>query len=167
MSAEAKTEAPVRAAIKPKFISHGTLASRDLEKTRKFYEEFLNLEVVRTSPMSLMVRLNGQHVYAVVQSKEEFEMPRIYHNGLDVDSDNDVNEAHRSVIAAQDSWGLTRVTRPVAQHGTYSFMFWDFDGNCWEILSNPRGGYNWIFEKGDLEGRGHLDRSFRNERPND
>lgn len=167
MSNESRTDAPVRSAIKPKFISHGTLASRDLEKTRRFYEDFLNLEVVRTSPISMMVRLGGVHVYAVVQSKEEFTMPRLNHNGLDVDSDADVDEAFRTVNAVQNKWGLTRITRPVVQHGTYSFMFWDFDGNCWEILSNPKGGYNWIFEKGDQEGRGHLDRNFRAERPSD
>ena len=167
MTAQTSTTVAIRPDIKPKFISHGTLASRDLERTRKFYEEFLNLDVVKTSPISMMVRLGGEHVYAVVQSKEEYIMPRLNHNGLDVNSDGDVDEAHRSVTAVQEAWGLTRITRPVAQHGTYSFMFWDFDGNCWEILSNPRGGYNWIFEKGDLEGRGHLDRNFRNDRPAD
>ena len=35
--------------LKLKFISHGTLESKDLEFTRKFYEEFLGFEVVRTS----------------------------------------------------------------------------------------------------------------------
>ena len=45
--------------IKSKFISHGTLGSHDLERTRKFYEEFLGLEVVKTSPISMMVRLGS------------------------------------------------------------------------------------------------------------
>ena len=53
------------------------------------------------------------------------------------------------------------VTKPYLQHGTYSFFFWDADDNCWEILTNPEGGYRWIFNKGDLEGRGHLDRNFK------
>jgi hypothetical protein len=33
----------------------------------------------------------------------------------------------------------------------------DLDGNAREILSNPRGGYTWIFDKGDLEGKGRMD----------
>jgi hypothetical protein len=37
------------------------------------------------------------------------------------------------------------------------------DENFWEILSNPKGGYGWMFERGDQEGMGHLKRSF--ERP--
>ena len=165
MSVQDKAEAPVRPDIKPVFISHGTLASKDLERTRKFYEEFLNLEVVRTSPISMMVRLGGYHVYAVVQSKVEHNMPMLNHNGLDVATDAEVDEAWRTVTAHKDTWGLDRISRPIAQHGTYSFMFWDFDGNCWEILSNPQNGYTWIFDKGDLEGKGHMDRNFRNDRP--
>ncbi len=165
MTAETKSETPVRPSIKPTFISHGTLASRDLDRTRKFYEEFLGLECARTSPISMMVRLGGHHVYAVVQSKLEHTMPMLNHNGLDVDTDTEVDEAWRTVTAKKDEWGLERITRPIAQHGTYSFMFWDFDGNCWEILSNPKGGYTWIFEKGDLEGKGHMDRAFRQNRP--
>ncbi len=27
------------------------------------------------------------------------------------------------------------------------------------------GGYTWIFEKGDLEGKGHMDEKFRQDRP--
>ena len=47
------------------------------------------------------------------------------------------------------------------QHGTYSFYFWDADDNCWEILSNPEGGYDWLFNVGDQTGKGHLDRNFK------
>jgi len=77
------------------------------------------------------------------------------------------------VLSTQHGPGLThkqieeavieQVIKPVLQHGTYSFYFWDADDNAWEILTNPRGGYSWLFEKGDLEGKGHLDKKF--ERP--
>ena len=150
-----------KARVKSRFISHGTLASKDLDATRKFYEEFLGLEVVRTSKISLMVRLGGEHVYAVVLSKNMPEMPRLNHNGIDVQSDGDVDEAYRAVLAAQTAWGLYGITIPKEQHGTYSFLFWDADGNSWEILSNPPGGYSWMFEGGDLEGKGHWDPALR------
>ncbi len=151
----------VKSVINSKFLSHGTLGSKDLEATRKFYTEFLGLEVIRTSKISLMVRLGGDHVYAVVQSKKKDEMPRLNHNGIDVETDADVDAAHRSVIDGQQEWGLYNVTGPVEQHGTYGFHFWDADGNSWEILSNPKGGYTWIFEHGDLDGKGHFDKAFR------
>lgn len=33
----------------------------------------------------------------------------------------------------------------------------------WEILTNPPGGYGWMFERGDQEGLEHMSRKF--ERP--
>lgn len=150
-----------RPVIKSKFLSHGTLGSKDLDRSRRFYEEFLGLECVRTSKISMMIRLGGEHVYAVVKKPHLDEMPRINHNGIDVDTDADVDRAYEAVLAAREEWRLGKVTRPVHQHGTYSFHFSDMDGNAWEILSNPKGGYTWLFEQGDLEGKGHWDRSIR------
>ena len=151
-------------ALKLKFLSHGTLESKDLEASRKFYEEFLGCEVVRTSNISMMVRLGGQHIYAVVENKKsDFEMPFLNHNGLDVSTEAEVDECHRICKEQADKWGLTKISKPQVQHGTYSFYFWDGDGNAWEILCNPDGGYTWLFEKGEQEGRGHLSRDF--ERP--
>jgi catechol 2,3-dioxygenase-like lactoylglutathione lyase family enzyme len=155
------TAARVKPALKLNFLSHGTLESRDLDFTRKFYEEFLGLEVHRTSPVSLMVRLGGNHVYAVVLSKRTTEMPFLSHNGLDVETKSEVDEAHRITLEHAEKWKLRNISKPVLQHGTYSFYFWDADDNAWEILTNPKGGYSWIFELGDLEGKGHMDRSFK------
>src|SRR3954469_24305886 len=62
-------------ALKLRFLSHGTLESRDLEKTRQFYEECLGLDVVRTSPRSMMIRLGGDNTIAVVESPRKAAMP--------------------------------------------------------------------------------------------
>jgi hypothetical protein len=112
-----------------------------------------------------MVRLGGNHVYAVVFSKKKQRMDRLYHNGLDVETDAEVDEAWRLCTEQAEKWGLHDISKPSARHGTYSFLFWDADENAWEILSNPKGGYTWIFERGDLEGRGHFERGFRHKRP--
>ena len=151
--------------IKSKFISHGTLGSRDLDRTRDFYQTFLGFQVVQTSKISMMVRCGGDHIYVVVKKPNFPEMERINHNGIDVETDADVDDAHQAVIAAQEEWGLKKITKPVFQHGTYSFHFIDGDGNAWEILSNPRGGYTWLFEEGDLTGKGHWDKSIRDKIP--
>jgi catechol 2,3-dioxygenase-like lactoylglutathione lyase family enzyme len=122
-------------ALRLKFLSHGTLESRDLAFSRKFYEEFLGLEVVQTSPISLLIRLGGPNTIAVVYSKQANEMTLLNHNGLDVGTKEEVDEAHRIVCAEADAWKLKKITKPHLQHGTYSFFFWDADGNCWEILT--------------------------------
>lgn len=134
--------------LKLKFLSHGTLEAVDLDKTRQFYEEVLGLDVVRTSPISLMIKLGGHNTIAVVKSKKTQVMPLLAHNGLDVGSREEVDQAYEVVMREKDKWGITKVTKPVDQHGTRSFYFLDLDNNWWEILANPEGGYSWMFDKG-------------------
>jgi catechol-2,3-dioxygenase len=137
------------------FLSHGTLESRDLDKTRQFYEECLGIETVRTSPISLMIRLGGNNTIAVVESIRKAEMPVLAHNGLDVPTRKDVDDCHRILEAGKEKWGIRKITKPSDQHGTYSFYFCDLDDNWWEILANPPGGYSWMFTQGgDLQAWG-------------
>lgn len=152
----------VKPALDLKFISHGTLASRDLEFSRRFYEEFLGFETVKTSKISLWVRLGGDHVYVVVKHPpgEETVMPFLNHNGIDVETDEEVDEAYKVVMRDAEKWGLHDISEPLVQHGSYSFYFRDKDENYWEILSNPKGGYGWMFERGDQAGRGHLAKDY-------
>ncbi len=158
-------EKAVEPTLKLKFFSHGTLESRDLEFSRRFYEEFMGFEVMRTSKISLWIRLGGNNIYAVVQAPEgqKGEMPFLNHNGVDVANEDDVDECHRLVVRDADKWKLHKISKPLVQHGTYSFYFWDADDNAWEILANPPGGYSWMFERGDQAGLGHASRKF--ERP--
>jgi len=134
-----------------KFLSHGTLESRDLEKTRAFYEECLGIETVRTSPISLMIRLGGDNTIAIVQNPKKPPMPLLNHNGLDVATRAEVDECHRVLEEMKQRWDIKKVTKPADQHGTYSFYFSDCDENWWEILVNPAGGYSWMFQGHDLE----------------
>src|SRR5271163_2124938 len=102
---EAITEsAPAERAVEPtlklKFLSHGTLESKNLDFTRKFYEEFLGLEVMRSSKVSIWCRLGGQHIYVVVQVVEgkKSEMTFLNHNGIDVETEADVDECYRLAV---------------------------------------------------------------------
>jgi len=152
----------VEPALKLAFISHGTLECVDVDATRKFYEEFFGFQVVKTSSISLWLRLGSNHIYVAVQTPEaaKREMPYLNHNGLDVATEGEVDAAHKIVCEQAEKWGLHKISRPIVQHGTYSFYFWDRDNNCWEILSNPEGGYSWMFERGDQQGAGHLKKTF-------
>jgi catechol 2,3-dioxygenase-like lactoylglutathione lyase family enzyme len=156
------TEKP-KPALNLRFISHGTLETLDLDRARQFYENFLGFETVQASKMSLWVRLGGAHIYVVVKAQKKEKMPFLNHNGIDVATDAEVDEAHRITVSEAEKWGLHAITKPALQHGTYSFYFYDADDNCWEILSNPKDGYSWMFDRGDQDGLGHLKRSF--ERP--
>jgi catechol-2,3-dioxygenase len=160
MSDAAVTIRP-QARLKLNFLSHGTLESKDLAFTRAFYQAFLGLEVVQTSPLSILIRLGGPNTIAVVSSANKAPMTLLNHNGLDVETKEEVDAAYEAVLEDKDKWHLHKISKPALQHGTYSFYFWDADDNCWEILTNPKDGYSWLFEKGDLSGKGHLDRNFK------
>lgn len=156
-----KMEKSADPVLKLKFLSHGTLESRNLERAREFYTEFLGLEVVRTSPISLLIRLGGPNTIAVVEQKRKTsEMSMLNHNGIDVETEAEVDEAHSKVVEHAEKYSIKKISKPIIQHGTYSFYFWDMDDNAWEILTNPQGGYSWLFERGDQEGKGHMDKSF-------
>jgi catechol-2,3-dioxygenase len=152
----------VEPTLKLKFLSHGTLESTDLDFTRRFYEEFLGLEVIKVSNVSIWARLGGNHIYVVVLVKPERKTPMtfLYHNGLDVETEEEVDECHQLVTRDAEKWRISKISKPGVQHGTYSFYFVDADGNYWEILANPPGGYSWMFERGDQDGVGHMSRAF-------
>ena len=107
-------------ALKLNFLSHGTLESRDLDRARKFYEEFFGLDVVRTSNTSLLIKLGGKHTYAVVQNPKKAAMPVLNHNGCDVATEAEVDKCHEIVCEQAEKWGIGKITKPVAQHGTYT-----------------------------------------------
>lgn len=146
--------------LKTRFLSHGTLECRDIVATRRFYEEVLGLQVVQQAPIALFVRLGGSHCYAVVETKNENVAPMslMNHNGIDLGSEQEVRDAYDTLREVQEQWGIRKLTKPVRQHGTYSFYLQDLDGNWWEICHLPEGGYAFRFEHAetDLTGRDDL-----------
>ncbi len=141
------------ARLNTRFISHATLEASDLAKSKEFYEEFLGFDVIYMSPHALCIRLGGQNSIVVVRTANRALHTLANHNGIDVASREDVDEAYRACVDEKDKWGLSRITEPKDQHGNYSFYFWDSDNNCWEILANPPGGYSGLFDKAAGEAR--------------
>jgi catechol 2,3-dioxygenase-like lactoylglutathione lyase family enzyme len=135
-------------ALKLKFLSHGTLESTDLERSRAFYEGFLGLDVIRTSPRSLMLRLGGPTTIAVVKTANKTARTVYNHFGLDVTTRDEVDECYRVAVEQKEKWGLNFFAPPRDLHGAYSFYFSDIDDNWWEIQTNPEGGNSWMFKKG-------------------
>ena len=80
------------------------------------------------------------------------------HNGIDLASEEAVRDAHDLLQQVKDEYGIKRLTKPVRQHGTFSFYLQDLDGNWWEICHLPDGGYAFRFEHSetDLTGRDDL-----------
>ncbi len=136
----------VKPLLKTNCLSHGTVECHDLARARRFYEEVLGFEVVRTSSISLMMRRGKGTIIACVETKRKTAAGVYSHFGLDVDDRAAVDEAHKLVSGVRQEYGIKKIQRPVSQHGTYSFYMVDMDDNWWEILENPKGGYNYVFD---------------------
>jgi predicted lactoylglutathione lyase len=136
----------VKPALKTKFISHATIEAADLNASKEFFQEFLGFEVIWMSPHALCLRLGGKNAIVCVRTANRAAMTLANHNGVDVATRTDVDEAYERCKAEAERWGLHKITPPKDQHGNYSFYFWDRDNNCWEILHNPPGGYSDLFD---------------------
>jgi catechol-2,3-dioxygenase len=147
--AETTTETRTGSHLAPKMLSHGTVETHDIEEAKRFYSEFLGMEVAQTSAISLMLRLNSTTTIACVQTKGETAAGMFSHFGFDYETREEVDAAYETARAQKDNYGIRKITRPVDQHGTYSFYIVDFDGNWWEILTNPEGGYSYVFDLED------------------
>jgi catechol 2,3-dioxygenase-like lactoylglutathione lyase family enzyme len=142
--------------LKTGILNHGTLHCNDIAKTRRFYEEVLGLDVIQTSPMSLMVRKGTSHVYAVLEvPRDDAGMHMLNHNGFEVDSAEEVEAAYQKLLEVQDEYEIKKVMKPNTLHGDRCFYFCDLDGNWWEIVAVRQGGYVADFddEYWDLTGR--------------
>jgi len=137
--------------IKPFKLSHGTCMVGDLKRSRKFYREFLGLEVVRHGERSMMFRLGtGMHVVCVEFPPEKlWNMHVMHHWGVDVETRAAVDAAYESAKLEAEKWGLKKVQKPVEQHGVYSFYIQDFDNNWWEIQHAPHQ-HEANFARGDI-----------------
>ena len=143
-------------------LNHGTLACVDIAVTRRFYEEVLGLDVIQTSPRSLMVRKGGDFVYACVELPEgnkKDDMAMLNHNGFEVNSVEEVQSAYETVLKIKDEWGIKKVMPPRVMHGDHTFYFMDMDGNWWEIVYTNGGRYVDDFgtTESDLSGRHDLE----------
>jgi catechol 2,3-dioxygenase-like lactoylglutathione lyase family enzyme len=150
-STAAAAKAKKDSIVKPQRLSHGTLLCADMKRTRRFYEEFLGLEVVRHGPSAMMFRLNtGMHIVCVECGPDKlWEMHVLHHWGVDVGTQEDVDEAHRNAMKYKDEYGIKKIMKPVMQHGAYSFYLQDLDNNWWEIQCAPID-HETYFARGDV-----------------
>ena len=89
--------------VRPMLLSHGTLMCRDLAKSRRFYEEFLGLEVVRHTRPAMMLRLKtGMYVVAVCIGEKVPNQHVLTHWGLNVATRAEVDRAHAEAHRSEE-----------------------------------------------------------------
>ena len=136
--------------LKPFVMSHGTMAVKNMAASRRFYEEFLGLQCAQHGSTSMAVRC-GIKFHVVCIQMGPHAPPAGLHNhwGMDVPTPADVDAAHEAALSVKDQYGLKLVTKPLQQHGAYSFYVEDMDSNFWEIQYYPGFQHDDIFDFGD------------------
>jgi catechol 2,3-dioxygenase-like lactoylglutathione lyase family enzyme len=157
-TAMAQTDAaPAVSGILPLVLTHGTLEIRDVQKSMRFYRDFLGMNTVQHVPRGCRIALGGDLYIICLEGSSGYEMPRLYHWGLDAPSREDVDRWHQRALAEQAEFELSEIGQPKSLHGAYGFYFRDRDTNWWEIQ----------YYEGDAEdthlawGRAWLERAAR------
>ena len=136
--------------VNPVQLTHGTLMCRDMAATRRFYEEFLGLEVVRHAKPAMMLRLaSNMYVVCVCIGDRLPNQHVLTHWGVNVASRAEVDRAHADAVRLKDVYGIQKINKVLERHGAYGFYFQDLDNNWWEIQHEPRA-IDDFFDKGDV-----------------
>jgi catechol-2,3-dioxygenase len=136
--------------IKPWLMSHGTMQCYNLRESRKFYEEFLGLEVVRQGKPAIFVRCGMKWHIVCVQAGQHVKPAHVHqHWGLEVKSREEVDNANRMANELKEKYKIGKIYPPSLQHGVYSFYFEDLDHNWWEILHYDGFQHDDAFDFGD------------------
>jgi len=121
--------------LKPLGLTHGHYECRSLSETLPVFTDLLAMKIVE--------RANGQ---AVVQHPNTAwrlvvheagagapDKPHNNHYGVRVASADEVDAAHRYLVANQERYGLRRISPPRSQHFARSVYFVEPGGNTLEI----------------------------------
>ena len=130
-------------------FSHGTMETRNPEKTQRFLQQFLGLRSVRKSKGTQYVWLGGRWFIAClnVGAKVPARQGEGFRFGLLVANPEEVDAAHAAALEQQEKWGIREV-RPVEDAGgTRAFRLRDLDGNWWEIYHRPGHLYDDLFQR--------------------
>jgi catechol 2,3-dioxygenase-like lactoylglutathione lyase family enzyme len=128
------------ALVKPALLVGGTMVARDLARSRRFYEEFCGLEVVRHKPNALLLRDSTHrrtqlYWYIEIYQRDAIDRPQhvLNHWGIDLPDAAAVDRCHALTLEHQETFRIKKVQRVQVQHGAYAFYICDLDDNWWEF----------------------------------
>ena len=139
--------------IKPYLLSHGTLECVSLKASRRFYEEFLGMECVRHTKISMLIRCGMKwHIVAVEVRNNVDPTHLLNHWGVELRSQEEVDQAWHDAHRLKDVYGIRKIQKPGKQHGVYAFYLQDLDQNWWEIVYSPNFRHDDYYRAGDRFG---------------
>jgi len=120
----------------PQAFTHGTLVASNLDASRDFYTNVLDLEVHRFSSKVIYVKHPNTKTFIVCAERQDFKVfsPN-FRNTLKVKSRVAVRDAYREFKESGKELGVGELL-PLQENESFaSFCFRDPGTNCWEIAS--------------------------------
>ena len=120
----------------PQAFTHGTLASDDLEVSKRFYTEVLGLEIFKAYEKVVYLKYPQYKSYIVSLAREgKKNYSKNFRFTVSVESHDAVAETHRRLTESGQEFGAKEVGELQTQGNVSSFLLRDPDSNCWEISS--------------------------------
>jgi len=120
----------------PQAFTHGTLASDDLEVSKRFYTEVLGLELFRAYEKVVYIKYPRYKSYIVSLAREgKKNFSPNFRFTVSLESQDAVTNAHRWLMESGQEFGTREVGEIQSQGNGSSFLIRDPDRNCWEISS--------------------------------
>lgn len=139
--------------VKAYALTHGTNDVFNLKETRKFYEEFLGLEVVRHAKPGMLFRCGMKfHVVCIEVGDKVVPKSLLHHWGLDVGTKEEVDEAWKRAHELKDKYKIRQILPIEFQHGVYSFYMEDMNYTWWEVEYYDGYLHDDFFDFGDRFG---------------
>src|SRR5580704_11821075 len=97
---------------KPVMLSHGTITCKNLEASRRFYEEFLGVETVQHTERGILLR-KGCYLAIVCLEVGDHVKPvdRQHHWGIDLATQEEVDRAYQLANELKDKYGIHNISR--------------------------------------------------------
>jgi catechol 2,3-dioxygenase-like lactoylglutathione lyase family enzyme len=120
----------------PQAFTHGTLVATNLDASRDFYTNVLNLEVHRFNSKVIYIKHPSTKTFIVCAARTDFKVfsPN-FRNTLSVESEDAVKDAYREFSASGKEFGVDELLPLQESESGASFCFRDPGTNCWEITS--------------------------------
>src|ERR1700749_1504027 len=92
---------------KPVMLSHGTITCKNLEASRRFYEEFLGLDVVHHTERGVLLRKGGYCSIVCLEVGDHVKpVDRQHHWGIDLATQEEVDRAYQLANELKDKYGI-------------------------------------------------------------
>jgi catechol 2,3-dioxygenase-like lactoylglutathione lyase family enzyme len=141
----------VQPLIQNETLSHGTVECTDMVATRRFYVDFLGLDIHRPVREAQYIYRGGPWtvVCVCVDGDEGKDQPPDNHFKLTVDGSAEVKAAHAAAIEHADRYGIKKVADVSSEHGGTAFLMQDLNYTWWEITDVGQSHYDALFDAGD------------------